>query len=95
MVPDADGKRQSIVTNKFGTWGVGSKGVTEDWDDDFDFNDSDTNPLPQAPDESTKTPDADQLRCINDVVDRLIREQGYCPVCANELLKYVGSLLNR
>jgi serine protein kinase len=28
-------------------------------------------------------------------VDRLIREQGYCPVCANELLRYVGSLLNR
>ena len=44
---------------------------------------------------STKTPDADQLRRINDVVDRLIREQGYCPVCANELLKYVGALLNR
>ncbi|HUZ02464.1 MAG TPA: protein prkA [Thermomicrobiaceae bacterium] len=44
---------------------------------------------------SSKTPDADQLRRINDVVDRLIREHGYCPVCANELLKYVGALLNR
>ncbi|MBX6340991.1 MAG: protein prkA [Thermomicrobiaceae bacterium] len=44
---------------------------------------------------STKTPDADQLRRINEVVDRLCREQGYCPVCANELLKYVGALLNR
>jgi len=44
---------------------------------------------------STKTPDAEQLRKINDVVDRLISEQGYCPVCANELLKYVGTLLNR
>ena len=44
---------------------------------------------------STKTPDAEQLKRINDVVDRLIREQGYCHVCANELLKYVGTLLNR
>ncbi len=44
---------------------------------------------------SSKTPDAEQLKRINEVVDRLIREQGYCPVCANELLKYVGSLLNR
>ena len=43
---------------------------------------------------STKTPDAEQLRRINDVVDRLVREQGYCTVCANELLKYVGTLLN-
>ncbi len=44
---------------------------------------------------SSKTPDPEQLRKINDVVDRLIREHGYCPVCANELLRYVGSLLNR
>lgn len=44
---------------------------------------------------STKTPDAEQLRRINDVVDRLMAEQGYCHVCANELLKYVGTLLNR
>lgn len=44
---------------------------------------------------STKTPDAEQLKRINEVVARLISEDGYCPVCANELLKYVGSLLNR
>jgi serine protein kinase len=44
---------------------------------------------------SSKTPDADQLRRINEVVDRLVESQGYCPVCANELLRYVGSLLNR
>lgn len=44
---------------------------------------------------STKTPDADQLRRINEVIDRLIREHGYCHVCANELLSYVGSLLSR
>jgi len=44
---------------------------------------------------STKTPDADQLRRINDVADRLVREQGYCPVCAANLLKYVGALPQR
>ncbi len=44
---------------------------------------------------STRTPDAEQLKRMNDVVDRLIQDEGYCPVCANELLKYVGTLLNR
>ncbi len=44
---------------------------------------------------STKTPDAEQLRRINEVVDRLINDHGYCPVCANELLTYVGTLLSR
>ncbi|MGB5037278.1 MAG: protein prkA [Blastocatellia bacterium] len=44
---------------------------------------------------STKTPDVDQLRRINEVVDRLVDEHGYCQVCANELLTYVGSLLSR
>jgi len=44
---------------------------------------------------STKTPDAEQLKRVNEVSARLITEYGYCPTCANELLKYVGSLLNR
>jgi serine protein kinase len=44
---------------------------------------------------SVKSPDGEQLRRINDVVDRLVAEHGYCHVCANELLKYVGTLLNR
>ena len=44
---------------------------------------------------SARTPDPEQLRKINEVVDRLVREQGYCSVCANALLTYVGSLLNR
>ncbi len=44
---------------------------------------------------SSKTPDPDQLRKINEVVDRLVRDHGYCPVCANELLTYVGTLLSR
>ena len=44
---------------------------------------------------SAKTPDPEQLKRVNGVISRLISEHGYCPVCANETLKYVGSLLNR
>ncbi len=44
---------------------------------------------------SNKTPDEHQLKKINEVTKRLIEEHSYCPVCANELLRYVGSLLNR
>jgi len=44
---------------------------------------------------STKTPDAEQLKRINEVSAKLIDEYGYCHICANELMKYVGSLLNR
>jgi len=44
---------------------------------------------------SIRTPDKEQLRKINDVVDRLMTEHGYCHVCANEILRYTGSLLNR
>ncbi|WP_375346351.1 PrkA family serine protein kinase [Priestia megaterium] len=44
---------------------------------------------------STKTPDEQQLKKVNEVVARLIDEHGYNSVSANELLRYVGSLLNR
>jgi serine protein kinase len=44
---------------------------------------------------STKTPDSEQLRRINDVINRLVAEQGYTSESANELLRYVGNLLNR
>lgn len=44
---------------------------------------------------SVKTPDERQLKKINDVVVRLVDEYGYNTTSANELLRYVGSLLNR
>ncbi|WP_066174118.1 PrkA family serine protein kinase [Bacillus marinisedimentorum] len=44
---------------------------------------------------STKTPDEQQLKKVNEVISRLIDEYGYNSVSANELLRYVGSLLNR
>ncbi|WP_134700176.1 PrkA family serine protein kinase [Ammoniphilus sp. YIM 78166] len=44
---------------------------------------------------STKTPDEQQLKKVNEVTARLMDEHSYCPHCSNELLKYTGSLLNR
>jgi serine protein kinase len=44
---------------------------------------------------STRNPDPEQLRKVNEVVNTLIEREGYCPVCSNELLKYVSSLLAR
>jgi len=43
---------------------------------------------------SARTPDKEQLRKINEVIDRLVKEHGYTPESANELLRYTGSLLN-
>lgn len=38
VVPDIAGQREhSKLTPKFGTWGLGAKGVSEDWDNDFEF----------------------------------------------------------
>ncbi|KAF8867308.1 hypothetical protein BDZ45DRAFT_9745 [Acephala macrosclerotiorum] len=39
VVPDVAGQRDhSKLTPKFGTWGLGAKGVSEDWDGDFEFD---------------------------------------------------------
>ncbi|NOT59006.1 MAG: protein prkA, partial [Acidobacteria bacterium] len=44
---------------------------------------------------SAKTPDNDQLRRINEVIDRLVTSHGYTSESANDLLRYVGTLLSR
>ncbi|MDF2946641.1 MAG: hypothetical protein K0S51_1320 [Bacillales bacterium] len=44
---------------------------------------------------STKTPNEHQLKKINEVVKTLVEEHGYTTSSANDLLRYVGSLLNR
>lgn len=44
---------------------------------------------------SARNPDPEQVRRINDVAARLMREKGYCATCANETIKYVGALLSR
>lgn len=39
VVPDVSGQREhSKLTPKFGTWGLGAKGVSEEWDGDFEFD---------------------------------------------------------
>ncbi|PTM57985.1 PrkA family serine protein kinase [Desmospora activa] len=44
---------------------------------------------------STKTPDETQLKKINEVIATLVEKYSYTTASANELLRYVGSLLNR
>jgi serine protein kinase len=44
---------------------------------------------------STKTPDETQLKKMNEVIATLVEKYGYTTASANELLRYVGSLLNR
>lgn len=39
VVPDVTGHREhGKLAPKFGTWGLGGKGVNEDWDNDFEFD---------------------------------------------------------
>jgi serine protein kinase len=44
---------------------------------------------------TSRNPDPEQLRKLNAVVETLVAREGYCSECANELLKYVSSLLAR
>ena len=44
---------------------------------------------------ASRSPDTEQLRKLNEVIETLVTREGYCSECANELLKYVSSLLAR
>ncbi len=44
---------------------------------------------------TSRSPDTEQLRKINQVIDNLVEYHGYTSDSANELLKYVSSLLAR
>lgn len=44
---------------------------------------------------SARTLDAEQEKRLGAVRERLVMDYGYCPVCANGLLRYTGSLLSR
>lgn len=44
--------QRSAMPGKFGTWGIGSKGVTEDWNEDFDFDDDFAADAPDSSDSS-------------------------------------------
>ncbi|KAH5335091.1 hypothetical protein HBI42_035250 [Parastagonospora nodorum] len=81
VVPDATGKRNTVVTNKFGTWGVGSKGVTEDWNDDFDFSELNEDPAAEDADEAPRVDSGTAM-----VVPKSIQEQ------QNNVLANIGLL---
>jgi serine protein kinase len=44
---------------------------------------------------TSRSPDTEQLRKLNQVIDNLVEHHGYTSDSANELLKYVSSLLAR
>lgn len=44
---------------------------------------------------SARNPDEEQLKRINQVIATLVERESYCSDCANELLKYVSSLMAR
>jgi serine protein kinase len=44
---------------------------------------------------TVKKPNEDLQKKISTTVQRLIDEQHYCPVCANELLKFVGAVYSK
>lgn len=81
VVPDVVGKRNTVVTNKFGTWGIGSKGVTEDWNDDFDFSELAEEPTPKSVAGSQRIDSGSAM-----VVPQSIREQ------QNNVLANIGLL---
>lgn len=85
-VPDVDGKRNTTA-NKFGTWGVGSKAVTEDWNEDFDFEESPTAPKSSAAAEKRIDSGKDFM------VPRSIREQQQNVVANIGLLREWGLLI--
>ena len=46
VVPDLASQRDhSKLAPKFGTWGLGAKGVSEDWDNDFEFENDEAHEL--------------------------------------------------
>lgn len=87
VVPDLDGKRTSAVANKFGTWGVGSKGVTEDWNEDFDFEDS----LPELPSAVFEDKRIDSGHAM--LIPKAIQEQQQNVVANIGLLREWGLLI--
>ena len=89
VVPDVEGKRSNAVANKFGTWGVGSKAVTEDWNEDFDFDESPVPPVPAFGDSEEKRIDSGHAM----FVPRSIREQQESVVANISLLREWGLLI--
>ena len=88
VVPDVVGKRNTVVTNKFGTWGIGSKGVTEDWNDDFDFSELPEEPTPKSVAGSQRIDSGSAM-----VVPKSIQEQQNNVLANISLLREWGLLI--
>ncbi|KAH6615267.1 hypothetical protein C7974DRAFT_61975 [Boeremia exigua] len=88
VVPDVVGKRNTVVTNKFGTWGIGSKGVTEDWNDDFDFSELPEEPTPKTVAGSQRIDSGSAM-----VVPKSIQEQQNNVLANISLLREWGLLI--
>jgi len=76
------------VASKFGTWGVGMKGATEDWDDDFDFDIPTVLPTIPAAKAEARTDSG-----IAIIVPQAIREQQSNVLANIGLLKEWGVLI--
>lgn len=91
VVPDLAGKRETVITNKFGTWGVGSKGVSEEkWDEDFDFGDG------LQPSSTTQAGEREDRRIDSGVVmhiPQVIREHQAAVVNNIGLVREFGLLI--
>jgi len=74
--------------SKFGTWGVGTKGATEDWDDDFDFDEPIE--LPTTPTPKTENRAEPPVAIL---VPTAIREQQTSVLANIGLLKEWGVLI--
>jgi hypothetical protein len=67
-IPTSDSRQTS---GKFGTWGLGSKGVSEDWDSDFDFDESEDTPTA----ESTQVAEPETIRQSMTVPKAILERQ--------------------
>ncbi|KAJ5635409.1 uncharacterized protein N7484_008722 [Penicillium longicatenatum] len=52
------------TSGKFGTWGLGSKGVSEDWDSDFDFEDDAEEATPSQDTKTTVSEGPSQIMAV-------------------------------
>ncbi|KAJ6085920.1 hypothetical protein N7486_010201 [Penicillium sp. IBT 16267x] len=52
------------TSGKFGTWGLGSKGVSEDWDSDFDFEDDAEEATPSQDTKTTVSEGPSQIMTV-------------------------------
>ncbi len=88
VVPDTEGKRNNVIANKFGTWGVGSKAVTEDWNEDFDFDESPTPVAEQAQQDEKRVDSGHGM-----FVPKSIRQQQESVISNIRLLREWGLLI--